>query len=49
VIAAGWYNDKYRRVGGKWLFVERKITFHHVVPLRKGWAEARAENLKRST
>src|SRR5579862_4210057 len=43
VIAAGWYNDKYRRVDGKWLFAERKITFHHSVPLKKGWAEAKEE------
>ena len=46
VIAAGWYEDKYRRVSGKWRFVVRKITFHHAVPLKKGWAEAKAEARK---
>jgi 8-oxo-dGTP pyrophosphatase MutT (NUDIX family) len=47
VIAAGWYNDKYRRVNGRWLFAERKITFHHVAPLKKGWAETKAESRNR--
>lgn len=47
VIAAGYYEDKYRRVNGKWLFAERRLTFHHSVPLKKGWAEAYAEKRKR--
>ena len=47
VIAAGWYADKYRRVEGKWRFAERRITFHHVVPLTKGWAAFRAEQKAR--
>lgn len=47
VIAAGYYEDKYRRVGGKWLFAERRLSFHHSVPLKKGWAEAHAERNKR--
>jgi 8-oxo-dGTP pyrophosphatase MutT (NUDIX family) len=41
VMAAGFYNDTYRRVNGKWRFVERRITFHHVAPLKVGWAEMR--------
>ncbi len=42
VTAAGYYEDRYRREGGRWRFVERKITFWHVVPLKQGWAEAKA-------
>src|SRR5437879_593341 len=44
VIAAGYYHDKYRRVDDKWRFAERKITFHHVVPLKLGWAEAKGQS-----
>jgi SnoaL-like domain len=47
VIAAGWYEDKYRREDGMWRFAERKIFFHHVVPLKKGWAEDAAERKNR--
>jgi len=39
ITAAGFYEDTYRRVNGRWLFAERKLHFHHVVPLGKGWAE----------
>ena len=38
ITAAGFYEDTYRRVDGRWLFAERKLHFHHVVPLDKGWA-----------
>ncbi len=41
VTAAGYYRDKYRRTSGKWRFLERVIFFHHVVPLKQGWAEAK--------
>jgi uncharacterized protein (TIGR02246 family) len=44
VTAAGYYEDKYRRERGKWRFVERKIFFHHVVPLKQGWAEAKGQS-----
>ncbi len=47
VTAAGYYEDRYRRVNGKWLFAQRRITFHHVVPLKQGWAEAKAEAPRR--
>lgn len=40
--AAGYYEDRYRRENGNWRFVQRKITFFHVVPLKQGWAEAKA-------
>lgn len=41
VTAAGYYHDTYRREDGRWLFAERKLFFHHVVPLSDGWAETR--------
>jgi len=44
VTAAGYYEDKYRREGGRWLFAERKLFFHHVVPLKQGWAEAKGQS-----
>jgi ketosteroid isomerase-like protein len=46
VTAAGYYEDKYRRERGKWRFAERKLFFHHVVPLKQGWAEAKGESRK---
>ena len=46
VTAAGYYEDKYRREGGRWLFAERKLYFHHVVPLKQGWAEAKGQSRK---
>lgn len=42
VTAAGYYEDRYRREKAGWHFVERKITFWHSVPLKQGWAEAKA-------
>ncbi len=44
ILGAGWYEDKYRRVNGKWRFAVRKISFHHSVPLKEGWGKARAED-----
>ncbi len=46
VTAAGYYEDTYRRERGKWRFAERKIFFHHVVPLKLGWAEAKGQSRK---
>ncbi len=46
VTAAGYYQDKYRRERGQWRFVERKLFFHHVVPLKQGWAEAKGQSRK---
>jgi hypothetical protein len=44
ILGAGYYEDKYRRVDGKWRFAERKITLHFSVPLKEGWAKVKAEN-----
>ncbi|HEV2171710.1 MAG TPA: nuclear transport factor 2 family protein [Candidatus Binatus sp.] len=46
VTAAGYYEDKYRRERGRWRFAERKLFFHHVVPLKQGWAEAKGQSRK---
>ena len=46
VTAAGYYEDRYRREGGKWRFAQRRITFYHVVPLKRGWAESKAQATK---
>lgn len=43
ITAAGYYEDKYRRERGTWRFAERKLFFHHVVPLKQGWAEAKGQ------
>jgi uncharacterized protein (TIGR02246 family) len=46
IMAAGYYEDKYRRERGRWRFAERKLFFHHVVPLKQGWAEAKGQSRK---
>jgi ketosteroid isomerase-like protein len=46
VTAAGYYEDKYRRERGRRRFAERKLFFHHVVPLKQGWAEAKGQSRK---
>ena len=38
IIASGYYHDRYRRVDGRWRFVERRIDFAHWVPIQQGWA-----------
>ncbi len=38
IIASGYYEDRYRRVNGKWKFVRRDTTFLHWVPIQQGWA-----------
>src|SRR5205807_9142252 len=40
LTGAGYYEDTYRKVGGRWRFAERKLHFHHMVPLKQGWAES---------
>src|ERR1700733_5253116 len=48
ILGAGWYEDKYRRVNGKWRFAERKVSLHHSVPLKEGWGKAKAEAAARA-
>ena len=38
ITTAGWYNDTFRRVDGRWKFQERRFHVFHMVPLSKGWA-----------
>jgi ketosteroid isomerase-like protein len=38
LIGSGYYNDQFRREGGRWKFAVRDSTFFHMVPLQKGWA-----------
>jgi ketosteroid isomerase-like protein len=38
IIASGYYEDRYRRVNGKWRFARRDTTFIHWVPIQEGWA-----------
>jgi uncharacterized protein (TIGR02246 family) len=38
VTTAGWYDDTFRRVDGKWKFDERRFHVFHMVPLDEGWA-----------
>lgn len=38
ITTAGWYDDFYRKVDGKWKFQERNFHVFHMVPLSKGWA-----------
>jgi hypothetical protein len=48
ILGAGWYEDKYRRVNGKWRFAVRRVFFHFSVPLSKGWAEEKAKATART-
>ncbi len=38
IIASGYYEDRFRREGGRWKFVQRDATFFHWVPIQQGWA-----------
>ncbi len=40
VIGSGYYEDRFRRVNGRWKFVQRDATMFHWVPLQEGWAAA---------
>ena len=39
VIGSGYYEDRFRRVDGRWKFVQRDATMFHWVPIQQGWAE----------
>jgi ketosteroid isomerase-like protein len=43
MIGAGYYEDRYVRVGGGWRFRARKLTLSWFVPLSEGWAVRRPE------
>lgn len=38
MVAAGYYNDVYRKVGGEWKFQSRDVTLHYMATLKEGWA-----------
>lgn len=39
VIGSGYYEDRFRRVDGRWKFVQRDATMFHWVPIQQGWTE----------
>lgn len=39
VIGSGYYEDRFRRVNGRWKFVQRDATMFHWVPIQQGWAK----------
>lgn len=39
MIAAGYYDDEYTKVGEEWKFHSRKVHMYYFVPLSEGWAE----------
>jgi hypothetical protein len=39
IIGSAYYDDRYRRSGGRWKFVSRELTFFHSVPLDRGWTK----------
>lgn len=38
MIASGYYDDRYRRVDGRWRFAKRDATVFHLCSLQEGWA-----------
>jgi hypothetical protein len=39
MIGSGYYEDRYRRVGGEWKFRSRRLHMSWFVPLDPGWAD----------
>ncbi|NOT54115.1 MAG: hypothetical protein HOP18_05875, partial [Deltaproteobacteria bacterium] len=39
MMAAGYYDDVYKKVGDDWKFASRKFNILYWVPLSEGWAE----------
>tara|TARA_Y100000031_G_C7968136_1_gene269102 strand:- start:280 stop:519 length:240 start_codon:yes stop_codon:yes gene_type:complete len=37
LFGAGTYDDRLRKEGDRWRFVERKVNLEYMVPLEKGW------------
>jgi hypothetical protein len=38
IIAAGYYDDEYAKIDGKWKLRSRKFHIHHFGPLSESWA-----------
>ena len=43
MIAAGYYDDEYAKVGEEWKFCSRKVHMYYFVPLSEGWAEQQSK------
>ena len=43
MIAAGYYDDEYAKVGEEWKFRSRQVTMYYFVPLSEGWAEQQSK------
>ena len=41
IVAAGFYEDTLRQVGGEWKFTQKVIRLDFLGPLREGWAGKR--------
>ena len=41
IIAAGFYEDRLRRVEGEWKLTEKVIRLDFLVPLQEGWGGKR--------
>jgi ketosteroid isomerase-like protein len=37
IVVAGFYDDRLRRLSGRWRFVEKVIRLDFLVPLHEGW------------
>ena len=42
MIGSGYYEDRYRRVGGEWKFRSRRLHMSWLVPLDQGWGDREA-------